>query len=77
MPQQNAAQLFKAVKQDQALKQRLKATANPEAFIQIAKERGYDFTVEELEAEIEKLSEEDLAGIVNPGWGPRRHIHPR
>ncbi len=77
MPQQNAAQLFKAVKQDQALKQRLKATANPEAFIKIAKERGYDFTVEELEAEIDKLSEEDLAAIVNPGWGPRRHIHPR
>ncbi|BAY06945.1 Nif11-like leader peptide family natural product precursor [Calothrix sp. NIES-2098] len=77
MPQQNAAQLFKAVKQDQALKQRLKATANPEAFIQIAKERGYDFTVEELETEINKLSEEDLAAIINPGWGPRQHIHPR
>ncbi|OUL27133.1 Nif11-like leader peptide family natural product precursor [Nostoc sp. RF31YmG] len=77
MPQKNAAQLFKAVKQDQALKERLKATANPDAFIQIAKERGYDFTVEELEAEIEKMSEEDLAAIVNPGWGPRRHIHPR
>jgi predicted ribosomally synthesized peptide with nif11-like leader len=77
MPQQNAAQLFKAVKQDQALKQRLKATANPEAFIQIAKEGGYYFTVEELETELDKLSEEDLAVIVNPGWGPRRHIHPR
>ncbi|OUL20220.1 Nif11-like leader peptide family natural product precursor [Nostoc sp. 106C] len=77
MPQKNAAQLFKAVKQDQALKERLKATANPDAFIQIAKERGYDFTVEELEAEIDRLSEEDLAAIVNPGWGPRRHIHPR
>ncbi|OUL25509.1 Nif11-like leader peptide family natural product precursor [Nostoc sp. T09] len=77
MPQKNAAQLFKAVKQDQALKERLKATANPDAFIQIAKERGYEFTVEELESEIDKLSEEDLASIVNPGWGPRRHIHPR
>ncbi|BAY61737.1 Nif11-like leader peptide family natural product precursor [Calothrix sp. FACHB-1219] len=77
MPQQNAAQLFKAVKQDQALKQRLKATSNPEAFIQIAKERGYNFTVAELEAEIAKLSEEDLAAIINPGWGPRQHIHPR
>ncbi|BAY98938.1 hypothetical protein NIES37_29160 [Tolypothrix tenuis PCC 7101] len=77
MPRQNAAQLLKAVKQDQALKQKLKATANPEAFVQIAQERGYDFTVDELETELDKLSEEDLAGIVNPGWGPRRHIHPR
>jgi predicted ribosomally synthesized peptide with nif11-like leader len=40
MTQNNAAQLFKAVKQDQALKERLKAAANPEAFIQIAQERG-------------------------------------
>ncbi|QIR40769.1 Nif11-like leader peptide family natural product precursor [Tolypothrix sp. PCC 7910] len=77
MPRQNAAQLLKAVKQDQALKQKLRATANPEAFVEIAKERGYDFTVDELETELDNLSEEDLAGIVNPGWGPRRHIHPR
>ncbi|MCC5628831.1 Nif11-like leader peptide family natural product precursor [Nostoc sphaeroides] len=77
MTQQNATRLFQAVKQDQALQQRLKATANPEAFVKIAQERGYDFSVEELESEISKLSEEDLAAIVNPGWGNRRHIYPR
>ncbi|AFY42847.1 Nif11-like leader peptide family natural product precursor [Nostoc sp. PCC 7107] len=77
MATQNAAKFFQAVKEDQAFQQKLKATANPEAFIKIAKEGGYDFTVEELEAEIDKLSAEDLAAIVNPGWGPRRHINPR
>ncbi|MBD2514950.1 Nif11-like leader peptide family natural product precursor [Nostoc sp. FACHB-973] len=77
MTQQNAARLFEAVKRDQALQQKLKATANPEAFIKIARERGYEFTVAELETEIDKLSEEDLAAIVNPGWGTRRHLNPR
>ncbi|MBW4673914.1 MAG: Nif11-like leader peptide family natural product precursor [Desmonostoc geniculatum HA4340-LM1] len=77
MTQQNAARLFEAVKRDQALQQKLKATANPEAFIKIAHERGYEFTVAELETEIDKLSEEDLAAIVNPGWGTRRHLNPR
>ena len=77
MTQQNATRLFQAVKQDQALQQRLKATADPEAFVKIAQERGYDFSVEELETEISNLSEEDLAAIVNPGWGNRRHINPR
>jgi predicted ribosomally synthesized peptide with nif11-like leader len=77
MTQQNAARLFQAVKQDHALQQRLKATADPEAFIKIAQERGYDFTATELDSEISKLSEEDLAAIVNPGWGTRRHIYPR
>ncbi|MEA5565853.1 MULTISPECIES: Nif11-like leader peptide family natural product precursor [unclassified Anabaena] len=77
MTQQNATQLLQAVKEDQALQARLKATDNPEAFIKIAKESGYDFTIEELEAEISQLSDEELAAIVNPGWGTRRHIHPR
>ncbi|MBD2360408.1 Nif11-like leader peptide family natural product precursor [Anabaena minutissima FACHB-250] len=77
MTQQNATQLLQAVKEDQALQARLKATDNPEAFVKIAKESGYDFTIEELEAEISQLSDEELAAIVNPGWGTRRHIHPR
>ncbi len=77
MTQQNATRLFQAVKEDQALQQKLKATDDPQAFIKIAQERGYDFTVEELDSEINKLSEEDLADIVNPGWGTRRHLNPR
>lgn len=77
MTQQNAARLFEAVKQDQALQQKLKATSDPEAFIKTAHERGYDFTAEELDSEISKLSEENLAAIINPGWGTRRHINPR
>ena len=77
MRQQKTAQLLEAVKQDQALQARLKATDNPEAFVKIAQECGYDFTVEELEEEISQLSDEDLAAIINPGWGTRRHIHPR
>ncbi|MHC5719893.1 MAG: Nif11-like leader peptide family natural product precursor, partial [Nostoc sp.] len=39
--------------------------------IKIAQERGYDFTAKELDTEISKLSEEDLATIVNPGWGTK------
>jgi predicted ribosomally synthesized peptide with nif11-like leader len=77
MTQENAARLFQAVKKDQALQEKLKATANPEGFIKIAQERGYKFTIAELNNEIDKLSEEDLAAIVNPGWGTRRHINPR
>jgi predicted ribosomally synthesized peptide with nif11-like leader len=77
MTQKNAAQLFKTVKQDQALKEKLKAATNPKAFIDIAKERGYNFTLEELDVEIAKLSSEELAAIVNPGVAPRTHIYPR
>jgi predicted ribosomally synthesized peptide with nif11-like leader len=77
MTQKNAAQLFKALKQDQALKARLKAAADPEAFIKIAQERGYNFTVTELQTELSQLSSEEVAAIVNPGIAPRLHIYPR
>jgi predicted ribosomally synthesized peptide with nif11-like leader len=77
MTQKNAAQLFKAVRQDQALKEKLRAADDPEEFMKIAESRGYSFTVEELKAEISKLSEEELAALINPGIAPRHHILPR
>lgn len=77
MVQGNAASFFKAVQYDEALKAKLKATDDPEAFIQIAAERGYNFTVAELDKEISKLSPEEFASVINPGVSPRRHIMPR
>lgn len=77
MAQESAARFFNAVKQDEALKQKLKATKDPESFVQIAAQRGYNFTTEELQAQIGKLSAEEMAAVINPGVGPRRHIVPR
>lgn len=77
MALENAARLFKTVKQDEAFKEKLKATTNPDTFVKIAEERGYSFTVEELRTEISKLSEEELASVVNPGIAPRRHLTSR
>lgn len=77
MAQENATRFFKAAHQDAALKARLKAITDPKSFIKIAQERGYSFTVEELDSEIEKLSPEELAAVVNPGIAPRRHIMPK
>lgn len=77
MVQENAARFFKALQHDEALKAKLKATDDPEAFIQIAAARGYNFTVAELDKEISKLSAEEFASVINPGISPRRHIMPR
>lgn len=77
MTQKNAAQLFKAIKEDRAFKEKLKAAENPETFRKIAEERGYHFSDEELREEISKLSEEELASVINPGIAPRHHLIPR
>lgn len=73
----NAARFFKALQQDEALQSKLKLTTDPESFIKIAENRGYPFTTAELEAEISKLSPEQLAAVINPGVSPRRRIMPR
>jgi predicted ribosomally synthesized peptide with nif11-like leader len=77
MTQKNAASLFKAIQQDKVLKEKLAVASNPETFVKLAKEQGYQFTPEELQAAIDQLSEEDLAVLVNPGVAPRHHIFQR
>ena len=77
MAQENAAKFLKHVMEDEALQAKLKAATEPEAFIEIARKRGYQFTEAELNREIENLSPEELAAVINPGVAPRRHIVPR
>lgn len=77
MTAHNAAQIYKKVERAQAQQERQKAKSNPEAFIILAKARGYAFTVKDLETQLSQLSDEDVAGIFNPGIGRRRHLFPR
>ncbi len=77
MTQENAARFFKAVRKDRALNEKLKATTEPETFVKIAKEQGYNLTIAELDTAINKLSEEEFASVINPGIGPRLHLIPR
>lgn len=77
MVQQNAARIYKNMQQAYANQERQKALNNPQTFVQLAKARGYNFTVEELETQLSQLSDEEVAAIFNPGLGPRKHIFPR
>ncbi|MFB2939075.1 Nif11-like leader peptide family natural product precursor [Aerosakkonemataceae cyanobacterium BLCC-F154] len=77
MSQECAARFFKAIQEDDALKAKLRATDDPETFVNIASEQGYNFTVEQLHAQIEQMSPEEIAAVINPGVGPRRHLVPR
>lgn len=74
---QHAAEFFKAVKKDQALQSRLKATSDPISFIQIAAEHGYQLSEDELESALDRLSQAELAALFNPGVGSRERIVPR
>ena len=77
MTTKNAARIYKKLEQAQLEEERQKALSDPEAFIVLAKARGYAFTVKDLETQICQLSDEELASIFNPGIGPRRHLFPK
>ncbi len=77
MTAQNAARIYKKVEQAHAQQERQKAKSDPEAFILLAKARGYAFMVKDLETQLSQLSDEEVAGIFNPGIGQRRHLFPR
>ncbi len=77
MSQHRAAEFFKAVKKDQALKSRVQATSDPIAFTQIAAEKGYHFSADDLESALDQLSEAELAALFNPGVGGRERLVPR
>ncbi len=77
MEQQNAARIYKNVEKAYAQQERQKALSDPEAFIRLAEARGYAFTVKDLETQLSQLSDEEVAGIFNPGIPPRRHLFPK
>lgn len=77
MAKENAARIYKKVEEAYAQEQRQKAKSDLEAFISLAKARGYAFTVKDLETQLSQLSDEDVAGIFNPGIPPRRHLFPK
>ncbi|ELS04454.1 bacteriocin propeptide, TIGR03798 family [Xenococcus sp. PCC 7305] len=77
MAQQNAARIYKKIEKASAQQERQKAFSDPEAFIRLASARGYALTVKDLETQLNKLSDEEVAGIFNPGIPPRRHLFPK
>ncbi|WP_019505115.1 Nif11-like leader peptide family RiPP precursor [Pleurocapsa sp. PCC 7319] len=77
MTTKNAARIYKKLEQAQLEEERQQALSDPEAFIVLAKAKGYTFTVKDLETQICQLSDEELASILNPGIGPRRHLFPK
>ena len=77
MTQKNAARIYKDVQQAEAKQQRQKALSEPENFIKLAAAQGYNFSIENLETQLSQLSDEEVAGIFNPGIPPRRHLYPK
>lgn len=76
MSQTSAAEFIRSAEQNVALKEQLKAAMSLDRCIEIANQKGFNFTTTELQTELSQLSPEEIATIINPGVYPRRHINP-
>ncbi len=76
MSQISAAQFISELQQDRALVEKVRSIPTVRGCVEIAVNHGYKFSDEEFLAELAKLSDEELAAIVNPGIAPRHHLKP-
>jgi endonuclease IV len=77
MSEKSAASQLKRVQQREMTKIQQEAMAHPELFVQIAAHQGYYISPEAVTDQIQHMSLEELASVVNPGVAPRRHLIPR
>jgi predicted ribosomally synthesized peptide with nif11-like leader len=68
------SQFLEDAKHDETLKQKLKAAKSIDECVEIAHEYGYQFSADQLQAELDKIPEEMYAKANDPGVGPRRHL---
>ena len=78
MSEERLKAFLEAVKSDAGLQEKLKAAADADAAVAIAKEAGFMISADELQRAGavgvgEELSDEEL-GAVAGGWGSRREL---
>ncbi|NES86205.1 MAG: Nif11-like leader peptide family natural product precursor [Moorea sp. SIO2B7] len=61
MAKENVIKLFREVQNNSSLKEKLNSAPNPETFVKMAQEYGYDFSVEEWK-EVTGFNVEELEG---------------
>jgi len=59
MAKEEVVKLFRAAQADPSIRERLNTAPNPETFVKMARELGYDFTVEEWQ-DVTRFSVEEF-----------------
>ena len=76
MNQPSVSQFLADAQQNEALRKRLRAAMSIQSCVEVAESYGYLLSSEELQSELDQMSEEELAELINPGVAPRQHIKP-
>ena len=67
MSEEQLKAFLEAVKADAGLQEKLKATADADAVVAIAKTAGFEISADELKKSQVEISEEELEGVAGAG----------
>ena len=67
MPEEQLKAFLEAVKANASLQEKLKAAADPDAVVAIAKREGFTVSTDELNRVHSNISEDELEGVAG-GW---------
>ena len=69
MSEEQLKAFLEKVKGDTTLQEKLKAAANPDAVAAIAKAAGFTITTEDLNSQVQNLTDDELEGVAG-GYDP-------
>ena len=69
MSEEQLKAFLEKVKTDTSLQEKLKAAASPEAALQIAKAAGFSITTEDLNSQVQNLTDDELEGVTGGDKG--------
>ena len=70
MSEEQLKAFLEKVKADTSLQEKLKAAADADAVLAIAKDAGFSITTEDLKEHRQTLSDDELEGVAGGAWGP-------
>ena len=65
MSEEQLKAFIEKVQGDDSLQEKLKAAANPDAVVSIAKEAGFSISADDLKNAHSEISDEELEGVAN------------
>ena len=70
MSEEQLKAFLEKVKGDTSLQEKLKAAAEPDTILAIAKDAGFMISFDDLKKAQSEISEKELEGVAGGGWGP-------
>ena len=68
MSEEQLKAFLEKVKADTSLQEKLKAAADADAVVAIAKEAGFSISADDLKKAPQEISDNDLEGVAGGGW---------